>query len=107
MADLTGKLVILPSSTFHDRYVLAKVVKETDKTITIQTWNMRASAWEPESRRNYKGITSIISDNCELVTPAHLNLLVQQMRSVEAMVNDRIIAAQQARLTGMRKIQLP
>jgi len=90
MTSLVGKLVIVRSTTFYDRFLLVQIIKETAQTMNVQAWNKRTSIWADVTRRNDKTVISTISDTVEGLTAKQLNHLADQMESWEANTQERI-----------------
>jgi len=106
MLNLVGKLAIVRSKTFLDRFLLVYVTKETPKSITVRHWNKRAIDWERETRRNDKEIVKILHNQAETVSADQLNRLAHRMESIEANIQERIRNTKLALVQDMQKVEL-
>jgi len=106
MSDLVGKLAIVRSNTFFDRFLLVHITKMTAKGMTIQAWNKRACNWERETRRNDKEVVKILHDDAASVSADQLNSLAHRMESIEANIQERIRNAKLALVQDMKKVEL-
>jgi hypothetical protein len=61
MIDYTNKIVIIEHPSMYDRHVVANVIKQTDKTMTVIYWSIRQKKWSdnPPTRRNI-GMTLLV-----------------------------------------------